>query len=160
MRLLCDEMLGSLARWLRLLGLDVAYRQGVDDDALLAQALAEDCLLLTRDEALAARAPPGRALLVRALDTDAQLREVVPALPEPPSAAGVMSRCSLCNAALEEVGRAAAEGRVPPSVWEAHERYWRCPSCSRLYWRGTHAARIAATLEALLAARAAPEREP
>ena len=159
MRLLCDEMLGRLARWLRLLGHDVAYLQGLDDDALLAQAVAEARLLLTRDAALAARAPPGQALLVRALEPEAQLAEVAQALPGVVAEAAELSRCSLDNALLAPLPRAQAEGRVPPSVWATRDEYWACPACHRVYWRGTHAARIAATLAALREGRP-PGRGP
>lgn len=138
-RVLCDEMLGRLARWLRLLGLDVAYVKGVDDDVLVEAAQREGRVLVTRDEALAARVPG--SILVRSLDAAVQLREVLAVL-GPPDPALRMSRCSLCNAVLEALPRAQAEGRVPPSVWAAHEAYWRCPSCDRVYWRGTHTARI------------------
>lgn len=154
MRLLCDEMLGRLARWLRLLGLDVAYVQHVDDATLLRVAAAEGRLLLTRDEALA-RAAQGQAVLVKALEPEAQLREVVLALGLKPDAAVMLSRCSLDNAALEEATKADAEGHVPPGVFAAHERYWRCPACARFYWRGTHTERIEAVLKAL-----AKERGP
>jgi len=68
MRLLCDEMLGSLARWLRLLGVDVAYVQGVHDDVLAQQARDEDRVLVTRDAALAARVPGSILLRPPSLD--------------------------------------------------------------------------------------------
>ncbi|HEV8360530.1 MAG TPA: Mut7-C RNAse domain-containing protein [Candidatus Thermoplasmatota archaeon] len=152
MRLLCDEMLGRLARWLRLLGLDVAYVQHVHDDELLRVAAAEDRLLLTRDEALAARAG-GRAVLVRALEPEEQLREVVRSLALAPDPAAIMSRCSLCNALLVAATRDQAAPHVPASVAAAHERYWRCPACDRYYWRGTHAVRIEAVLRDLAGER-------
>lgn len=137
--LLCDEMLGQLARWLRLLGLDVAYLTGVHDDVLVAAAREQARVLLTRDVALAARVPG--SLLVRSLDPAEQLREVLGTL-GPVDPALRMTRCSVCNALLEAVPRIAVEGRVPPSVWATQEAYWRCPHCARVYWRGTHAAAI------------------
>lgn len=146
-RLLCDEMLGKLARWLRLLGLDTAYLQGVDDAELLRAAEAEGRVLVTRDAALATAAG-ARGVLVRALEPEAQLREVVQALGLRPDPALVMSRCSVCNAPLVEASAAQAS-RAPPSVAATHTRYWSCPSCERLYWRGTHAERIEAMARAL-----------
>lgn len=139
-RLMCDEMLGRLARWLRLLGVDTACLKGVDDDAILAAAQREGRVLLTRDVALAARMPG--ALLVRALEPEAQLREAVQALGLQPDRARLMTRCSLCNAELVRAGRAEAEGHVPEAAFASHEAYWRCPGCRKWYWRGTHAVRI------------------
>lgn len=46
-RLLLDVHLGALARRLRLLGVDTAYGNGADDDALVEQAGRQDRLLLT-----------------------------------------------------------------------------------------------------------------
>ena len=149
MKFLCDEMLGRLARWLRLLGLDVAYVQHVDDATLLRVAEVEGRFLLTRDEALAAAAGPERALRVHALEPDAQLREVALALGLRPDPALLLSRCSLCNASLLAATRAESEGHVPPWVWEAHEPSWRCPGCGKFYWRGTHTARIEDVLRSL-----------
>lgn len=151
MRLVCDEMLGRLARWLRLLGHDVHYVQHVEDEALLRGALAEDRLLLTRDAGLVARAPPGKALFVQALDPEQQLREVAKALGLSPDPSLLLNRCSLCNTPLEAASRAEAEasGGVPPAVLASHDTYWRCPGCGKLYWRGTHVERIEATLRAL-----------
>jgi uncharacterized protein len=149
MRLLCDEMLGRLARWLRLLGLDVAYVQHVDDAELLRLADAEDRLLLTRDEALATRAGPERALRVRTLEPDAQLREVALALGLRPDPGLLLSRCSLCNTSLAPVTRAQAEGSVPPAVLASHDQFWTCPGCLKFYWRGTHTARIEEVLRGL-----------
>ncbi len=53
-KFLADAMLGSLARWLRILGFDTRYLQG--DDAMIAyRARAEERILLTRDRELARR---------------------------------------------------------------------------------------------------------
>jgi hypothetical protein len=153
MRLLCDEMLGKLARWLRLLGHDAAYLQGLEDAALLALALAEDRLLLTRDAGLAARAPAGRVFLVKALEPEDQLREVVRGLDLGP--AEPLSRCSVCNVPLRQAGVEEARDRVPPAVLATHAQYWACPACARLYWKGTHVERIEAMARALEGERGA-----
>lgn len=151
MRLLCDEMLGKLARWLRLLGLDVAYVQGVGDAELLRRAGEVGRLLLTRDAALAAQAPPGSALRVQALEPEAQLREVVRALALPVRPERILTRCSVCNTPLLPARAEEVQDRVPPAVRAAERAYWRCPGCGRAYWRGTHVERIEAALRDLAA---------
>jgi uncharacterized protein with PIN domain len=40
----------------------------------------------------------------------------------------------VCNAPLEEADGAAAPERVRASC----DRFWKCPSCARLFWRGDH----------------------
>src|SRR4051794_18372882 len=64
-RLLLDVHLGALARRLRLLGVDVAYSNEAADDELVAQAGAEDRLLLTQDRGLLMRRALRRAAYVR-----------------------------------------------------------------------------------------------
>src|SRR5580658_184832 len=52
-----DEMLGRLARYLRMVGLDTAYVPGLTDDEVVRRAGAEGRTLLTRDRQLARRVP-------------------------------------------------------------------------------------------------------
>jgi uncharacterized protein with PIN domain len=49
-----------------------------------------------------------------------------------------LSRCSVCNVLIVGVDRAEVEHKVPPRVIEIQNEFWKCPSCSRVYWRGTH----------------------
>ena len=132
-RLLADEMLGKLARDLRILGHDVAYARDLHDDEVLAWAGREGRVLLTRDQQLAARA--GEAgLLVSSLDPAEQLDEVIAALELTATDATFLSRCLVCNEPLV----ATDPGRVPSDV-RATEA-WACPACDRLYWDGSHVA--------------------
>lgn len=138
-------MLGRLARWLRFLGHDVEYERAASDDGLLLRARTTGRLLLTRDVVLARRAAE-RALLVRSLDPDDQLVEVVEALGLRASADLSLSRCAECNAIVEPIARDALPWSVPEEVRERHERFWRCPGCARVYWEGSHHAQILARL--------------
>src|SRR5207244_10099328 len=64
MRLLCDEMLARLGRWLRAAGYDTAIAEnGMPDAALIRRCVAENRILLTRDRHLAAAAD-GRVSVV------------------------------------------------------------------------------------------------
>lgn len=79
MKLLCDEMLGSLARWLRVAGYDTALAQpGMADGLILAQCAREDRRLITRDRALAGAAPSAEvtAILLREGSLDAHARRL------------------------------------------------------------------------------------
>src|SRR5881396_110011 len=96
MKLLCDHMLGSLARWLRFMGYDTAYPEPGPDRTLVERARSEGRILLTRDKELARRLPG--AIQIRSDDLEEQIREVARVLPlrliDP------LSRCSLCNEVL------------------------------------------------------------
>lgn len=147
---LSDHMLGTLARWLRLLGFDTAYPEPPqDDDALLDRMDTEGRILLTRDRDLADRGG-SRALYVASDDLDVQVLSVLRAFNLSP--ADPLSRCSLCNAPLEEADKGSVEGEVPVGVFESQERFWRCRSCGQIYWQGSHWERIGRKISAYEAA--------
>src|SRR5208283_689191 len=54
-RFVADVMLGSLARWLRILGFDTIYFRVIDDNELIKIALQQERILLTRDTGIARR---------------------------------------------------------------------------------------------------------
>ncbi len=147
-RYLADAMLGRLARWLRALGYDTAYSQGEDGD-LLRQARDEGRLLLTRDRLLARRARE-QGLLVPQAPPLEQLRFVLTARP-PAHPPRPFSRCLLCNLPLEELDPGLVRLRVPEVVARTHSRFLRCPGCLRIYWAGSHWARMRQALARTLA---------
>ena len=60
LRLLADGMLGTLAKWLRLLGYDTAYDNVAADPELARRARSEGRVLLTRDRELSKRSARGK----------------------------------------------------------------------------------------------------
>ncbi|MFW6003110.1 MAG: Mut7-C RNAse domain-containing protein [Halanaeroarchaeum sp.] len=133
--LLLDAMVGGIRTVLRMVGYDTAYAldRGVEaDDAVQDLAESEGRVLLTRDEALAARTR--EALLLDAKDADDQLAELAAAgfelaLTEP-------RRCAACNGPLEELSE---DERTPEHAPDPAERQcWRCRECGQLFWKGSH----------------------
>jgi len=143
MKLLADSMLGSLGRWLRLLGYDTVIARHEPDAHLVRLARAEGRVILTRDRELAARHGV-QALLIVSDKLDKQLAQTAHDLPLPPAAPG--SRCQHCNESLQPVSHTDAAGSVPPYVLDTQESLSRCPACGRFYWRGTHWPEIEAKL--------------
>lgn len=135
MKFLADNMLGSLAKWLRILGYDVAYLPDADDNELVRVARAEGRVLLTRDTALARRRGL-KSLLVESGGLEKQVRQVLHQLGLP--AGQPFSRCPLCNTPLQEVDRETVKERVPPYVFQTQEAFSLCPRCDKVYWQGTH----------------------
>ncbi len=141
-------MLGSLARKLRIFGFDTLYFSEGDDAELVALSKRERRVILTSDRGLYTRssARGARAILVEGKTDKARLLSVIrQGGVEAASlrSAGAGSRCATCNGELEVVTkREAAENGVPPKVLARHRLFYRCLSCSRLYWRGTHWKRL------------------
>jgi uncharacterized protein with PIN domain len=148
-RFLCDQMLGTLAVWLRMLGFDTTYAHELPDAALTTLASAEGRLLVTRDRALArTRAAPVQ--LISARTAPGQLRELFGALGLRVQQQHLFSRCSQCNAPLEIVDKDTVRNRVPERAWAAFDRFARCPRCDQVYWQGGHYERIFAAIEEFL----------
>ena len=148
-RLLADAMLGRLARWLRALGYDTGYDPAAADPELVARAAAEGRVLLTRDRHLLRDLRPARALEVRGDEPLEQLRTVVAALslraPEE-----LFTRCLVCNDVLDAVPEDERAAAVPPAARALPGPVRRCPRCRRVYWPGSHARRMRASLERAL----------
>jgi len=140
-------MLGRLARWLRILGHDVAYGPHLHGPGLVACARRDRRVIVTRDTRLVRDPNLPPHLFVRADRFRDQLREVAAAVPL--AAGEAFSRCVECNEPLTSVGREAARERVPPYVFETQDRFWTCPSCHRFYWPATHHARMREELASL-----------
>ncbi len=149
MKFLADAMLGRLATWLRLLGYDTAYPRDATDAELARRARLEQRILLTRDVELTRRRGV-RAVLIEAEQVEDQVRQVFHALDL--TAQEAFSRCAECNGLLEQVSKESVRGWVPPYVFHTQERFRRCPHCARIYWRGTHWARILGQMQDLKSA--------
>ena len=148
-RLLCDEMLARLGRWLRAAGYDTAIAMGgVADQALVARCAAEGRTLLTRDrhlaEIAAARSLP--VLLLSDRTVEAQARTLRQRLGIDWQRAP-FTRCLVDNAPLDSAPR-EAEAQVPEKSRAAGGPLRICPKCGRLYWLGGHVRRMLARLAA------------
>lgn len=149
-RFLCDAMLGSLARWLRFFGYDAAFLEpGPEDRVLADRARVEGRWLLTRDRVLAAVGP--RSLLIRSHGLEEQLAEVFSRLDLRPEATLENARCGECNGSLEGATREEIADVTPPHVLATAPRFRRCTGCGRVYWPGTHGAKILARMERVAA---------
>jgi uncharacterized protein with PIN domain len=146
MRLLCDEMLKGVGRWLRAAGYDVAIvDDSVHDDDLLARAAAEHRLLLTCDRKLAERAGPNATVAVLGSERfEGAARELRQRL-------GVdwlhapFTRCLLDNTPLMPANEEAI-ANLPATARQGGGPIMRCPECNRLYWPGSHVRRMLAKL--------------
>lgn len=153
--LLLDVHLGALARRLRLIGLDTAYRNDLDDAALLSRANAQRRVLLTQDRRLLMRRSLWAGAYVRGPRPDDQLHDVLNRF-APPLAP--WSRCTACNGSLTPVAKAEVAPLLRPGTRRTYDTFSRCRSCGRVYWRGAHGARLEALVAEAL--RAAPPPHP
>lgn len=136
-----DHNVGKLARWLRMMGYNAIFFKGGDDSAMVARALKEGRVILTRDTRIVKRrlVSSGR-LKVVLFETDnpqQQICQLMAAL-ELNSRFRPFTLCLECNRPLVERDRERLKDRLPPYVYKTQRQYMECPDCRRIYWRGTH----------------------
>ena len=139
-RFVLDVHLGTLARRLRLVGVDAAYANDATDDALVWQANDERRVLLTQDRGLLHRRQLWQGAYVRGARPDEQLRDVLDRF-APPLAP--WTRCPACNGPLSPAAKADIDPLLQAGNPGAPTR--RSPA-ARTAARCTGAARTASTL--------------
>ena len=126
---------------MRMMGYDTRFFDGSDDSHMVAKALAEGRVILTRDTEIMKRRviTSGRlkAILINSEEPEQQMRQVIDAL-NLDSRFMPFTRCLECNQPLVERTQDQVKDRVPPYVFRTQSQYMECPACHRIYWRGTH----------------------
>ena len=140
-RFLVTEDAGRLARWLRLLGYDTALAKNLSLSELYRKAYNEGRIVLTRNRRIGASSL-FRVIQLQSQDFSEQLQQIRCELRLPEQPVGLFSRCDRCNVPVEQIEKPQVEDRVPPYVYQTQERFSRCPSCGRVYWKATHCASI------------------
>jgi len=166
MRFITDNTVGSLRRWMSLMGYDVVYggcsaRELVRD----ARVVAEGGLVIGRCPGLVARAKMAEKAnhsteQRSAIGKEAQapfFHIASPVLTEQIAEVArlfpldfrktLFTRCTHCNLPLAGPMRLeglAGDGpdQVPERVREWRETFFQCGGCGRVYWEGTHTERV------------------
>ncbi|HEX7079871.1 MAG TPA: Mut7-C RNAse domain-containing protein [Gammaproteobacteria bacterium] len=150
-RFVADVHLGTLARYLRLVGFDTVWRNDLGDDEIIAIAAREHRIILTRDRGILRDGRVTHGYWLRAVDPREQFEELVRAL-DLARRVRPYTRCLECNGLLEPLSREAAKPLVPARVHAAHREFVRCGRCGRVYWSGSHRARLDAIVRSALEA--------
>lgn len=139
-RFLLDIHLGTLARRMRLLGLDTAYENpDVGDAALAARSAAEKRIMLSRDRGLLHRRELFAGAYIYSHRPAQQLDEVLIRF-APPLAP--WTRCTACNGELREVSKENVSERLPTGTQRTYKSFAECSECGQAYWRGAHAGHL------------------
>ncbi|MBM3285061.1 MAG: hypothetical protein FJY81_04250 [Candidatus Aminicenantes bacterium] len=153
MKFAADCMLGKLAKWLKILGFDVAYFSKAEDEDLLSLARKEGRLLLTRDHQLRDKAGRDiRILLVASENWREQLVQVLGEFNLRPLVRPY-SRCIDCNVELKTLPKSRAKNLVAPFVYEKAASFAICPDCGRIFWQGTHFEDMEKKIEEILGSK-------
>ena len=141
LKFIVDHNVGKLARWLRMMGFDSLFFTGDDDSNMVKQALAEGRVVLTRDTEIVKRRVISNgqlgAVLFRSEAPEQQMRQLLAEF-DLIGQARPFTLCLECNQPLVERSHEEVKDRVPAYVSATRTHYMECPSCRRIYWRGTH----------------------
>src|SRR5689334_542423 len=136
LRFLLDVHLGTLARRLRLLGVDTAYEStDIGDPALAARSAAEQRVMLSRDRGLLRRRELWAGAYVYSTRPDDQLRDVLgrfhPDLRP-------WTRCTACNGVLRDATKEEVADQLKHGTQRSYDVFAQCAECGRAYWKGAH----------------------
>jgi len=144
---LLDVHLGTVARRLRLVGVDAAYDRDADDDQLIERANEGRRVLLTQDRGLLRRHSLWLGAYVRGTRPDDQFADVLSRFAPPLTP---WTRCTSCNGLLVPAAKADVAAQLQLGTRQTYDSFSRCESCGRVYWRGAHSRRLQATIDAAL----------
>ncbi|MDP2729377.1 MAG: Mut7-C RNAse domain-containing protein [Dehalococcoidales bacterium] len=151
-KFIVDHNVGKLAKWLRMMGYDTLFFTGDDDWQMVITALNEDRVILTRDSHIMNRGVITRgrlkALLIQSENPDEQKRQVIETF-NLDTRARLFTLCLECNQPLGKRTKEQVKDRVPPYVFQTQDQFVECPSCNRIYWKGTHWQEMTRRLEKL-----------
>ena len=141
LKFIVDNNVGKLAKWLRIMGYDALFFNGSDDSHMVATALAEGRVILTRDTQIMRRRVVAsgqlKVILIKSDEPEQQMRQVIETL-KLDCQLRPFTICLECNQPLLERSKQQVKDMVPPYVFQTQSQYMECPVCHRIYWRGTH----------------------
>ncbi len=148
LRFLLDVHLGTLARRLRLLGVDTAYESlDIGDPALAARSAAEHRVMLSRDRGLLRRRELWAGAFVYSTRPEDQLQDVLDRFrPE----LRPWTRCIACNGLLREATKDEVADQLEGGTQRSYDVFAQCVACGRAYWKGAHHEQLEAIVERAL----------
>jgi uncharacterized protein with PIN domain len=147
-KFICDVHLGKLARYLRMMGFDVLYKNSFKDDEIVQLSINERRAILTRDRGILKRNEVTRGYFVRSSEVEKQAEEIIHRF-DLQKSIKEFTRCLDCNHKLIKIAKTKILGELPPKVASSQNEFFpegmdfqKCPGCSKLYWKGTHHQRM------------------
>ncbi|CAM5705714.1 Mut7-C ubiquitin/RNAse domain-containing protein OS=Streptomyces violarus OX=67380 GN=FHS41_002576 PE=4 SV=1 [Streptomyces violarus] len=149
LRFLLDVHLGTLARRLRLLGVDTAYEStDIGDPALAARSAAEQRVMLSRNRGLLRRRELWAGAFVYSTRPQEQLRDVLDRF-QPDLRP--WTRCTACNGLLRKATKDEVADQLKHGTHATYDVFAQCTECGRAYWKGAHHEQLEAIVERAVA---------
>ena len=136
-KFVADVHLGRLARYLRMIGFDVSYRNNFTDDEIVCISLGERRAILTRDRVILKRNEVTHGYYLRNTKIEEQIKEVLKRF-DLQKLINEFTRCIECNELLKPTKKESILNQLPLKVSQTQTEFNQCPVCKKIYWKGTH----------------------
>jgi uncharacterized protein with PIN domain/sulfur carrier protein ThiS len=136
-KFICDVHLGKLTRNLRMFGLDVYYKNYLNDEQIVKISLSEKRTILTRDIGLLKRTEVNHGYYVRNDDPEKQTAEVIQRF-QLYKEIKPFTVCLDCGSKLVRVAKKKIIDLLPEKVKEQQNKFFFCVNCKKLFWAGSH----------------------
>jgi hypothetical protein len=136
-----DVHLGTLARYLRLLGFDTIYRNDLDDEEIIHLSLSGQRIILTRDLFILKNGRVTHGYFVRETNPKKQNSEIVRRF-DLKDQVKPFTLCLECNGKIMKVSKSAIELELRENTRKVFDEFFQCVECRRVYWKGSHYERM------------------
>ena len=134
-----DHMLIKLGKYLRVLGYDAEWQKNLRTHELITRANIEGRYFLTRNRHIAHQYPAPTQMIVLSETDPVKQLAALDSVVRLDFETGVFTRCIRCNVPLSTVpDKASIEPMVHPRVYMSFDRFFTCPSCWTVFWKGSH----------------------
>jgi len=136
-KFILDVHLGTLARYLRMLGFDTLYQNNYNDEEIINISLTESRAILTKDKGILKQNQVNRGYFIRNINPEKQLEEVIVRF-DLNNSINEFTRCLECNTLLEQIEKEKRIHRIPSKVEKYQTEFYICKKCNKIYWPGSH----------------------
>jgi len=140
LRFCADVHLGKLARLMRMLGFNTVYKNNFSKEELYNNSLNENRILLSKS-AYFSRFIDINFYQIKSADPLQQLKDIIHYFNLRDSF-NAFIRCLYCNEIVEKKEKEEVEKELLPNTKKDFSEFWKCPSCQKIYWKGSHYERM------------------
>jgi uncharacterized protein with PIN domain len=140
-KFIADVHLGRLTRYLRMMGVDVLYKNDFNDDEIVRISIKERRAILTKDRGILKRNEVTHSYWIRTIKVEEQMEEVLKRF-DLQKEIKEFTRCIKCNELLKPIKKETIINLLPPKVANSQNDFYHCPGCNKIYWKGTHYLRM------------------
>lgn len=147
MDFVCDTMLGSLSKWLRLLGIKTIYNPQSNSKENFLTARRENSIFLTKNTHYMNY---DRTLFLFSDSIVDQIKEINDCYENFSKHIKTFSLCSDCGSCLSDISKENIKEKIPVYVYYKFDNYKICSKCNKIYWKGSHYKKILHLLRNIL----------